>query len=125
MRIALFKSLILLITLYCRTVSAVFLKKTSAPGNESRGGAPAEGRDSVPERCLATDHHCVHGSIHVNSIMCWKGEIACNGGRGTLNLDEEGKRGAVWASADKKRPPFSAGAKLPWFSRVARAWLAA
>ncbi len=27
--------------------------------------------------------------------------------------------------SDKKRPPFSAGAKLPWFSRVARAWLAA
>jgi hypothetical protein len=25
----------------------------------------------------------------------------------------------------KNRPPFSAGAKLPWFSRVARAWLAA
>jgi len=25
----------------------------------------------------------------------------------------------------KKRPPFSAGAKLPWFSRVARAFLAA
>jgi hypothetical protein len=26
---------------------------------------------------------------------------------------------------DKKRPPFSAGAKLPWFSRVSRACLAA
>ena len=29
------------------------------------------------------------------------------------------------ASPDKKRPPFSTGAKLPWFSRVARALLAA
>jgi len=29
------------------------------------------------------------------------------------------------ASPDKKRPPFSTGAKLPWFSRVARAFLAA
>ena len=28
-------------------------------------------------------------------------------------------------SPDKKRPPFVAGAKLPWFSRVARACLAA
>ena len=26
---------------------------------------------------------------------------------------------------DKKRPPLSTGAKLPWFSRVARALLAA
>src|SRR5271163_211048 len=26
---------------------------------------------------------------------------------------------------DKKRPPLLTGAKLPWFSRVSRAWLAA
>jgi len=32
---------------------------------------------------------------------------------------------AACNAPDKKRPPLSTGAKLPWFSRVARAFLAA
>ncbi len=34
-------------------------------------------------------------------------------------------KAAKHARHTKKRPPFLTGAKLPWFSRVARAWLAA
>jgi len=42
----------------------------------------------------------------------------------SLPICAEGAAAACNAQ-DKKRPPFSTGAKLPWFSRVARAFLAA
>src|SRR5580658_2986565 len=46
---------------------------------------------------------------------------------GETQLESDLKhRLAIWKMpADKKRPPLLTGAKLPWFSRVARALLAA
>jgi 2,4-dienoyl-CoA reductase-like NADH-dependent reductase (Old Yellow Enzyme family) len=41
------------------------------------------------------------------------------------NKHSASPRGRSISQLQKKRPPFSTGAKLPWFSRVARAWLAA
>jgi len=44
---------------------------------------------------------------------------------GELKRNRRRGRTRSWQWPGKKRPPFSAGAKLPWFSRFARAWLAA
>jgi hypothetical protein len=71
----------------------------------ARGGGVGELADGASTRFLAGEH---------NPVRTQRSPTANHSAMSTNNTNHA----SLEAHADKKRPPLSAGAKLPWFSRV-------